>query len=70
MNDEFGPAYAEVIAKDLALTEHGDKSGDELIRRFEGRDVGGTRLQNRLEVLRFVRICRERRVPGIAQALG
>ena len=38
MNDEFGPGYAEVIAKDLVLTEHGDKSGEQLIAA--GEEVG------------------------------
>ena len=51
MNDEFGPGYAEVIAKDLALTEHGDKSGEELIAAGEDpKDV-------------WLAICRQSGVP-------
>ncbi|MFM6939703.1 MAG: DUF3046 domain-containing protein [Rhodoluna sp.] len=31
MNDEFGQGYAEVVAKDLVLTDHGDRSGEQLL---------------------------------------
>lgn len=51
MNDEFGEAYAEIIAKDLALTEHSDKSGEQLIA--EGEDPK--------EV--WLAICRQNGVP-------
>jgi Protein of unknown function (DUF3046) len=51
MNDEFGPGYAEVIAKDLVLTEHGDKSGEQLIAAGEDpKDV-------------WLAICRQSGVP-------
>ena len=35
MIDEFGSAYAQVVAKDLVLTEHGDKSGEQLLAAGE-----------------------------------
>jgi hypothetical protein len=51
MNDEFGPGYAEVVAKDLVLTEHGDKSGEQLIS--EGEDPKDV----------WLAICRQNGVP-------
>ena len=51
MNDEFGPGYAEVIAKDLALTEYGDRSGEQLIADgLDPKDV-------------WLAICRQSAVP-------
>jgi hypothetical protein len=51
MLDEFGPGYSEVIAKDLSLTEHGDKSGEQLIAAGEDpKDV-------------WLAICRQSGVP-------
>ena len=51
MSDEFGAAYAEVIAKDLALTEHGDKSCEELLAAGEDpKDI-------------WLAICRQSGVP-------
>jgi len=51
MVDEFGSAYAEVIARDLRLTEHGDKTANELVAQgLDPRDV-------------WLAICRQSDVP-------
>jgi Protein of unknown function (DUF3046) len=51
MIDEFGEAYSEVIASDLALTEHSDKIGSQLIAEgVDPRDV-------------WLAICRQSGVP-------
>jgi hypothetical protein len=51
MLDEFGAGYAEVIAKDLVLTEHGDRCGEQLIQ--DGQDPKDV----------WLAICRQSGVP-------
>jgi len=51
MIDEFGSAYAEVITRDLRLTEHGDKTANELVAQgLDPKDV-------------WLAICRQSDVP-------